>query len=168
MKHAPGNDGVPLAVDLLELHLAEALALGRARIDAERVVTRVEQARDEPAVGAAAHLEHATWRRRQLVEYEGAEIAHYRQPRRDPPPRGGGTALCGACAHRYRGGGTRGGAARPLHPPRFRLDGRAQPPHRARGADRRVSGGGGVAARAPPPTPCGLGARSGPAAARGL
>ena len=68
MEHAPGDDGVEVAVDdLLERTSTERLALGCLRIDAECVVAGVGEQRHETALPAATDLEHAPWRRRQLL-----------------------------------------------------------------------------------------------------
>ena len=67
MEHAPGDDGVEVAVELLERTSTETLALGCLRIDAECVVAGVGEQRDETALPAATDLEHAPWRRRQLL-----------------------------------------------------------------------------------------------------
>ena len=66
MEHAPGDDCVVRAVDLLEARAAEARAFGRVRVDAEHVVAGGGERRDEPALVAAADLEHSRWRRWQL------------------------------------------------------------------------------------------------------
>ena len=64
---ASGDDGVELAVDLAEVDLPEARPRGRARIDAERVVARVDERRHDAAGVAAADLEDARRSRRQLL-----------------------------------------------------------------------------------------------------
>jgi hypothetical protein len=64
MKHPARDNRVPLAVELLERALPEAVALRCVRVDTEHVVARVRELRDEPAFAAAPHLEHSTgWRR---------------------------------------------------------------------------------------------------------
>src|SRR3954469_24100908 len=80
VEHATRDDGVPRALELLERRLYEALALRRIRVDAEHVVPGCSEQLDEPALSPAADLEDALRRWRQLVEYEGAEVRHDRQP----------------------------------------------------------------------------------------
>ena len=67
MEHAPGDDGVVRAVDLLESRPAEERPVGRLRIDADDLVPGRPERLDEAALASAADLEHSSWRRRQLV-----------------------------------------------------------------------------------------------------
>ncbi len=67
MDDAAGDDGVEAAVDLAEVRLHEARPLGRSRIDAERVVARVDERRDDTAAVAAPDFEHARRSGRQVM-----------------------------------------------------------------------------------------------------
>src|SRR5207245_215394 len=75
------------AVELLERDCVEARARRRAWIDANRVVTGLDERGRDPTVRPAPELEHARRRRRQLREYERREV-HDREPRTGPPHRG--------------------------------------------------------------------------------
>ena len=80
MEHAAGDDGIELPFELLEFAAPEPLPSGALRVDAEDVVAGVGEQRDEPALTAAADLEHAQRRRRQMLEDEGGEVGHESQP----------------------------------------------------------------------------------------
>jgi hypothetical protein len=67
MEHPAGDCRVELAVELLELDPTETRALGRLRIDADRVVAGAGKQLDEAALAAAADLEHASRGRRQML-----------------------------------------------------------------------------------------------------
>ena len=67
MEHARGDDGVELAVEGLELAPAKPRALGCVRVDAEHVVAGLGEQPHEPTLPAAADLEHAPRRPRQLL-----------------------------------------------------------------------------------------------------
>ena len=53
-----GDDRVERAVDLAEVRLSEARPRRRARVDADRVVARVDERGDDAAAVAAPDLEH--------------------------------------------------------------------------------------------------------------
>jgi hypothetical protein len=67
MQHAARDDGVVCAVDRTELVSPEARSVGRVRVDAESVIAGVDERADEAALTAAAHLDDAARRRRQLL-----------------------------------------------------------------------------------------------------
>ena len=58
MDDAPGDDGVELALHLAKVDLTETRSRRRARVDADRVVTRVDERRHDAAAIAAPDFEH--------------------------------------------------------------------------------------------------------------
>src|SRR5437868_14618579 len=139
MEHPACDHRIPFALELLELCAYEPLAFGRVRIDAEHVVARTREQLDETAVTTAPHFEDALWRRRQLLEYEGAEVRHEHQPCRDPPPRGPGAGLRVPPPQRHGRGSVGDRAAPGLRPARLGLDGRPKSSTCTRCAHRRLS-----------------------------
>ena len=57
MNDAPGHDRVELALDLAKVHLTETRPYRRARVDADRVVARIDERRHDAAAIAATDLE---------------------------------------------------------------------------------------------------------------
>ena len=62
-----GNDRVELPVHLAEVRLPEVRPVGRSRVDADRVVARVEERRDDSAAVAAPDFEDARRSLRQVM-----------------------------------------------------------------------------------------------------
>jgi hypothetical protein len=64
---APSDDGVERAVDLAKVRLPEARPRRRARVDADRVVARLDERRHDAAEVAAPDFEHTCRSLRQVM-----------------------------------------------------------------------------------------------------
>src|SRR5207237_10308306 len=80
VEHARRDDRCERAgiVELLERHAPEERAVGRPRVDAERVEAGVGERVGHAPFGPAANLEDARRGRRQVLEDEVEELGHAR------------------------------------------------------------------------------------------
>jgi len=87
MEDADGHRGIERLVELAKVAVQELGSGGRARVDAPHVVARRRELADEAAAVAAADLEDAGGRRRQLLEDELEQLYGTAASRTGPDPR---------------------------------------------------------------------------------